>query len=152
VTLGRTTLVFVILAVLASGCGSSDQTAAVPPTKARFVKEVDAVCVRAREHFQLLYEGYVHRTQLNLAKKRSVARWREITEEAFAPAVQREIAEIRALGAPKGDRGQVQEILAARRRGLEEVEANPIVMVNTEDQFRRFRKLTERYGLSACGF
>jgi len=133
-----------------SGCGGGNEPA--PLTKAAFIRRADAICTKADERFQLLYERYVRRTKLDLAKKRTTAIWREIVQQAFAPSVDGELAELGDLGAPKGDGATVRAILAARRRGLREVEANPDDMVNTEEEFKRSHALAQAFGLEVCGY
>ncbi len=139
------------IAVIVAGCGGDQQAATAPIAKARFIKQADAACSRGNEHFQTLYENYVTETELELAKKRTAAQWAEIVAKVLAPAVEQEVAEVRALGAPRGDGKQVDAILSAVEEGLEEVEEDPGVAANTEDQFRRSYKLATEYGLKICG-
>jgi hypothetical protein len=139
------------IALIAAGCGGGGETATASITKAQFIRRADAICDKADHYFQTLYEKYLGDTEDIRAKQRLIDRRTQITDRVFAPAVERELGEIRALGAPGGDEAQIKAILAAREEGLEKVEEHPLEVANTEDEFLKSYKLATEYGLKVCG-
>ncbi|HEX3324231.1 MAG TPA: hypothetical protein VHR65_03705 [Solirubrobacterales bacterium] len=140
-----------MITLIAAGCGGNEEAAPAPITKAQFIKQADAACTKGNEHFQTLYEDYVKETKLDITKKRTAAQWAEIVEKVLAPPLEQEVAEVRALGVPKGDGGKIGAILGAIEEGLEKVEEDPSVAANTEEEFRKSYKLATEYGLRVCG-
>jgi hypothetical protein len=140
------------LAAFAVGCGNGGETTAAPLTKAQFIKQADAICTRGQQRFQELFDGYMRQTpNPTPAPERTLAQWTEIVETAFAPALEREIDELRALTAPRADERQVNAILAAVEDGLRGVEKDPSVEADAEEQFRKSTRLADEYGLTVCG-
>jgi hypothetical protein len=140
------------IAMIVVGCSGNEEAATASLTKAQFIKQADAACTKGNENFQTLYEEYVREAKLDVAKKKTAAQWTEIVEKVVAPALEQEVAEVRALGAPKGDRSQVNAILGAIEGGLEKVKENPSLATNTEDEFVKSYKLATKYGLKVCGW
>ncbi len=151
VTKTLSAFVALALAAFAVGCGGSETTAATL-TKAQFVKQADAICLRGDERFQEMFQSFMQTTpDPALPSERTMAQWTEIVEKVFAPAVEQEVEEVRALGAPRDDRRQVNSMLAAVEEGLKEVEEDPSVEADTEEQFRKSSRLAGEYGLTFCG-
>jgi hypothetical protein len=139
------------LAAFAVGCGGSSEATTVPLSKAQFIKRADAICWRARQRFNALYQPFVKKYGLPEGKRRSLAEYAEAVKTALAPSVEWEVKEIRALGAPRGESRTVDAILAAVESGLEAVERHPGVQADPEKQFAESHKLARAYGLTICG-
>lgn len=71
----------------------------------------------------------------------------------MAPALRREVREIRALGAPAGDERQVERFLAATEAVSERIEGDPMAIVQSKrNGLRRPATLAERYGVESCPY
>ena len=76
----------------------------------------------------------------------------EIANTIIIPAVQKEIDELHALGAPEGEEERVEEILDAAGEALEEGEEDPAGLVSGGgDFFAGVNKMANEYGLTVCG-
>jgi hypothetical protein len=146
--------VVVALGLLATGCGGSSDSGseitASSITKAEFVKKVDAICTRRNTELEGELAKFIKSTNFNP---------REGTEDAYitlvgqfyVPALKRESARIRALGAPQGDEDEVGELVEALERGLETAEKEPKKVVDLSSVvFKESNQLGKEYGLTAC--
>ena len=73
-------------------------------------------------------------------------------EDTFVPSVQRQIDEIRDLGAPEGDEAKVDHMLDLAQADLDRIAEEPGIVLNGEDvdQFADFAKIGHPYGLTEC--
>jgi hypothetical protein len=68
------------------------------------------------------------------------------------PALEAEVRAIRALGAPAGDERRVEAILAATERGIEQIRADPVgVLDGPPPALREAGRLARAYGSAECG-
>lgn len=138
-----------LAALGAAGCGSSSsgsaKTAATQPasiSKSVFLAKANAICVKG-----------------NAASKAARAKLgASPTEEqivAFVrgtevPGVQAQIAAIRALGAPAGDRAKIKKMLDLAQQAVGRVKVVPTILTTGEDVFAPFAAIAHPYGLTAC--
>ncbi|MHB8233875.1 MAG: hypothetical protein ACYDHT_04405 [Solirubrobacteraceae bacterium] len=127
-----------------SGSSASSNTAATAPTisKSVFLAKANAICVKG-----------------NAASKAARARLGASPSEeqivAFVrgtevPAVQAQIDQIRALGAPAGDRARIKKMLDLAQQAVGRVRVVPTILTTGEDVFAPFAALAHPYGLTAC--
>jgi hypothetical protein len=105
-------LIVLVAAVLAAalvvtGCGSSDSI-----SKAEFVKKADAVCKKGEEAVRKDFGAFAE-THENV-KKPTEADYAELVDAVVVENVEKEVDDLRALGAPEGDEGKVEAMLQAR--------------------------------------
>ena len=76
----------------------------------------------------------------------------DFIEEAILSPVRNEIDELAALGAPSGEEEQVEAIVDALEKALEEAEADPAALSsgNAKNPFAAAGKLAEQYGFDDC--
>jgi hypothetical protein len=146
-----TVLLATVLLAACGGDGNEGSTATSQPTiatssrsKAEFLKLANGIC--NRERTRLVTEvGEFLREHKGNGKKQN-----ELIAEAMAtillPQLETQIAEIRALGVPRGDQKQVEAILAAFQGA-----------VDAKDHFeladlRPSAKLARAYGLQSCAY
>jgi hypothetical protein len=143
-------LAMALLAVLvAVGCGGSDNSASTPLTKAEFIKQADALCVKGSEEIKA--EAATSMKASESGKKgASQAQFTLVEEKVLFPGFQREVEEVRALGAPNGDGSQVSKILDAFEKGIEEVEEKPVTFLSGESPLSKPSGLADKYGFKAC--
>lgn len=142
------------IAAIASGCGggdsSSESTASL--TKAEFVKEGNAICSKGNAEIESEFEAFSKERNLSETKAPSKEVQEEAAEDILIPAISSQLKEIRALGTPEGDEGEVEEILAGAEEALEEGEEDPISLLGNEPgKFKEVNKMAREYGLTVCG-
>jgi hypothetical protein len=144
-------------AVLLAGCGggsskSSGATGTSEPatiatsshTKAEFIKLADTIC--KREETKRLKEVYAYLRQHEKEGKSQRELIVDGMREIFLPEIQTQVEEIRALGAPKGDERQVEELLSSMQEAAESGSSfEPKVL-------KRPGRLARAYGLRECSY
>jgi hypothetical protein len=142
-------------ALLAAGCGSSDNTestATTALTKAEFLKKGNAICANGNKEINEGFESFFEESNLKKNEEPSKAQKEEAAETIVIPAIRKDVESIRALGAPEGEEEQVEEILTAAEEALETLESEPAAAVSESNQaFVRVNKLSREYGLTVCG-
>ena len=156
--MGRGTIALAAAAVtlLLPGCGGSDDPGVTTSTisKETFVRKVDAICEESNERVQARFSAYLKgKENLRKAIKHpSKADYEVLIVKTLVPSIEREIREIRALGAPSGDEDRVGEMLTALEEGTEVAEDDPAAVTASSDAiFGIFSRLAGEYGLEACG-
>ncbi|CAN5171027.1 hypothetical protein BH24ACT23_BH24ACT23_02540 [soil metagenome] len=75
-----------------------------------------------------------------------------IALDLVVPALEAEVAAIRALGAPEGDEEEVKAILTATEEGIAEIESDPRALLDgVPKALRRAERLARDYGSRQCG-
>lgn len=150
-----------LLALGLVGCGGSSgaSTGAAGVTitegslaKATFLKKGNAICAETEAKINHEYERFSDRHVAG--KQPSKALLNRAAEEIVVPAQVRQVQQLRALGAPKGDGRRVGEVLAAFEEGIEKGKSNAAALrgVGGEFVFTKAFSLAGEYGLTACGF
>lgn len=160
----RTHLIFasvVFAALLWTGCGSSDSSESETGslTKAQFIKQADAICQKGSRQAEREYATYVRRNSdvvsPQTTQSEQAAAAAEIIDTVYIPAHEKEIDEIRSLGAPESDEEKVTAILDAMQRALAVAEDHPLGFLRNGDSayrsFAKAGKLAKAYGLTVCG-
>lgn len=77
----------------------------------------------------------------------------ELIDSVFVPRLQAEVDQLADLGMPKGDRAQVEAILTAIQKSVDEAEADPAAAVAAKsDHYAEAARAADRYGLTGCPF
>lgn len=127
----------------ATGCGSSDDSTSAGLTKKQFLKKADEICEQGEREQLELASKYL--------KKHPGAEEEEMVIPAGLPPLRKQNEEIKALPAPEGDEAQVEEIVTAFEKGVEDAEANPQdVLASDSNPFKEADELAEKYGLTTC--
>lgn len=143
------------------GCGGSDQTTAEattaggepqgqPLSKAEFVKRGNEICADTKERTTIAYREYSRENTVPSSGPGLVAKAADLIDSAFVPIYEKQIAEISALGAPKGDEETVDAILSAMRQGLEGAKKQPLAFIRRAASLNHASKLAVAYGLTDC--
>jgi hypothetical protein len=142
----------VALALIVAGCGSSSDETTASISKAEFTKQGNAICKAGNEETNEGFENFGKEHNLQ-NKEPSEAQFEEISETVLIPSVSSQIKEVRALGAPEGEEGEVEEFLTHAEEALEEVEEEPslISAEGKEEPFYTVNKEAATLGLAACG-
>jgi hypothetical protein len=151
IALASGTLATLLLVV--AGCGggggdSSTSTSAI--SKAAFIRKADAVCSAGNKKMEVAFAHFLEENK-NITRP-SDADYEALVGKVVAPNLEREIKEIRALGAPSGDEDRVDAILEALEEGLETAENDPQAAVSSSEAiFGIASRLGKEYGLEVCG-
>jgi hypothetical protein len=140
--------VVALFAIGAAGCGGGDDSTeaetAATLNKSEFVSQANAICAEGNKETDAIFGSFKQGEPKSEAET--------VIEEEFVPAVQKQIDEIRALGAPEGDEAMVEEMLDLAQSDLDRVETEPGIVINGSevDQFADFAKIAHPYGLTEC--
>lgn len=140
--------------LVVAGCGSSsnssstETTAAI--TKAEFVKQGNAVCVKGEKAQEAEINAYAKKHGFNENQEPTKAQNVELVETVLAPNIQSQIDGVKALGAPSGEEQQVNSALELSQQTLEKIEASPELAFGKENAFAAAGKQLHALGLKEC--
>jgi hypothetical protein len=163
----RPTTILAVLTVLAavSGCGGSggDTSATADlggsPPKAVFIKQGDAICAKGRKEVQTKFAAFLKKEGpkgIGPGGGESPAEIKaheiELVETIGMPALRKQMRELRALGAPKGEEGKVEDYFEAAEEALEKGEEEPQLLFSKVQQtFAKADKIAHELGFEVCG-
>jgi hypothetical protein len=144
----------VALAVVAvAGCGSSssstESTASL--SKAEFLKKGNAICKEGNESINGEFEEFDKENNLSETAEPPKEEQEEAVEQVLIPAINRQVEEVKALGTPEGDEGELAELISAEEGVVEEAEENPLLLFEGTAKQKEANKLATDYGLTVCG-
>lgn len=135
-----------LVALLAfAGCGGGDETTEL--TKAEFTKQANAGC---KEHSKERDELFKQVTNELDPSEVTRADQENLISEVLLPPFEKDIENLKSLGAPAGDEQQVEEIIKAMEDAVKDVEDKPLVALRTNSQFAEARAAAVKYGLDDC--
>lgn len=135
-----------------SGEGSGEASGGTVTTsslsKAQFVKQADALCKRNREE---RFEATAAYGEENPSQSEEEAITTSL-KEVYVPTMETRLAELRQLGAPQGDEGQIEAILQAYERQLDAIEQlkGAAATPTLDRESLRAEALARKYGLTEC--
>lgn len=165
----RLTTILVALAALAaaSGCGGGgggDDTVSITdlgnfPLKAAFIKQGDAICAQGRKEVQTKFAAFLKKEGIKgigpgggESPAEIKAHEIELVETIGIPALRKQMEELRALGAPRGEEDKVESYLAAAEGALEKGEEEPQLLFSKVPQtFAQADKIAQELGFEVCG-
>ncbi len=128
-----------------SGAGSSTQTSAATQasiSKAVFLARANAICVRGNAASKA--------ARARLGASPSEEQIVAFVRRTEVPAVQAQIDQLRALGAPAGDGATIKKMLDVAQQAVSRVKVVPTILTTGEDVFAPFAALAHPYGLTSC--
>jgi hypothetical protein len=136
-----------------AGCGSSGGTTSTASiSKVEFLKQGNAICAKGNEQIEAQFEEFTKENNLSKTEAPPKAVREEAAEDILIPAINQQVEEIKALGIPAGDEGEVEEIFATVEEAVEEGEGDPAALFGNEPgKFKEANKLSREYGLTVCG-
>jgi hypothetical protein len=126
-----------------AGCGGGDDTL----TKAEFIKQADAICMKAHNAFEKAFNQTFSGNQ-----QPSQAQLSKFAENTLVPGVQGQIDDIRDLNPPSADEDQVDALIEAVQDGVNKIKADPTILAPTvrADPLKKGHQLAKDYGLKEC--
>ena len=138
-------LVSIAMAVVAAGCGSSGGSSKAAPTKAEFLKQANAICKAGAK--ELAAKEKAANFDSNTSQDKVVA----FVKSTTAPSIRKQIADVKALGFPKGDEATLTKVLDDSDAMAAKLGADPAKYMAGADPFADLDKQLTKYGLTACG-
>jgi hypothetical protein len=136
--------------LLLAGCGGDSDSSTASISKAKFVKEASVACQKTENQIQRDYLAFL-KTHSNVTKP-TQAQYSELVSTVFVPNIEKEIAELQALGAPSGDEDQVEAFIDAREESIQIAEDNPQMLLTEGAKVTaKSAQIAKEYGLGACG-
>ncbi len=149
-----TLMLAVALAAAAVGCGGGDgngssQATTVEAgslTKPQFIAKAEEVCAHERKKMGVELIALGTKTERETVE--------EGQESVLIPGLEAHVEQIRELGAPKGEEAEVEKLLSAMQRAIEEASKHKAKSFEelTEPLRRHFDPLASAYGMSGCQF
>jgi hypothetical protein len=135
----------VLVAMFASGCGSSSTSSKTALTKTEFVAKANAICKKGNAAL-----AKAAKTQFGGAQP-GTSQVAAFGTKTDIPNIEGQITAIEALGAPSGDEAQVKAILDAVHQGLTTVKDDPTLFAQQGNTaFAKANGLSKAYGLDQC--
>ena len=140
------TLVAALVALLAfAGCGGDDETTTL--TKAEFTKQANAGCKEHQKERDELFKKVTNELDPSEVTRADQER---LISEVLLPPFEKDIENLKSLGAPAGDEQKVEAIVEEMEKAVDKVEAKPLVALRTNSQFAEARAAAVKYGLDDC--
>jgi hypothetical protein len=137
----------VAIAVIAAGCGSSDDSL----TKAEYIKQGDELCKKGGAEIEADVKSYANENGISLKKEPTKEQLGELSENAVIPGIRNQLEGLRDLGTPSEDEATANELLDALEKGIEEGEEDPIAFVTKGDSLAEANNLAKEFGFKECG-
>jgi hypothetical protein len=135
-----------VMALLVAGCGGGgdDSTSTSSLAKPAWIAKADAICQQGNQEIeQAANEQFGKQGQ-----QPSDEQVQQFTSDTVVPSVQRQIDQIRDLGAPSGDEDQVNKILDTVQTDIDKTKSATTL---PDDPFADGNALATQYGLKVCG-
>lgn len=141
-----------LVAAAFTGCGggpsvkTSRGSTRLALSRSEFVAKANAICEQANRALQRAARKTYSDGEF------TAARVQHFLAHHVIPALEREVARIRALPAPAGDEARVKVLLDATEHGVQAAKANPNLLQahGQRDPLFRGIKLARQYGLTVC--
>ncbi len=131
--------------LVVAGCGGGDETTQL--TKAEFTKQVNAGCKEHEKEQNALFKevtSTLDPTEVTRADQEL------LISDVLLPPYEKDIENLKSLGAPAGDEQEVEAIVKAMEETVKRVEAKPLVAIRNSSQFSEAKELLSKYGLDDC--
>jgi hypothetical protein len=143
-------------AIAVSGCGAegSSNVPSAPVTtsslgKAQYLERAKALCARNRKKREAATAAYGEKHENRPVAQRLEGAFQDVV----VPSMEAHLAELRELGAPRGDEDAVEAIIVANEDWIDAVKQKGILAQGAVNRlFNRAAKLAIEYGLRACAF
>ena len=150
-------LTAIVLGAIVAGCGGGDDSSssggdetAAALSKAEFIKQADAICLKGNESIASEAEDFAEENDVD-TEDPTEAQQEEVVSEVVGPGVRQQAEEINELAAPSGDEAEIEAMVKAVESGAEELEEEPKALLEGENPLGEASKLARAYGLKECG-
>lgn len=144
----------VAIAVIAAGCGSSDDgtdETSAELTKVEFIKAGDAICKKGSEQIEEEADAYAKENDVD-TRNPSKDDQEEVIATVVVPSLQAQADELSELGAPSGEEDDVAAIITALETGAEEIADDPASLMEAGGgPLGKANELANEFGFEECG-
>jgi hypothetical protein len=130
------------LAVSAPACGEDGVS------KSEYLAKAKAVCQKGNQ--TLTEASNAVFAKVPPGQKLSDPEIENFVRQTVIPTIRDQVRQLRALPAPKGKKGEVEEIYRALDKGLDELEKSPKKLIDGSNVFAEADSLATKYGISVC--
>jgi hypothetical protein len=131
-----------------SGGGGASSTTAPSISKSEFIAKADAICKKGDDAINAAGAKVFPR-----GKEPSKEQVQQFATDSVVPALQGEVDQIRALGAPAGDEDTIDAMLKSVQEGVDQIKGDPSILTQQEtpQPFKDANAKAKAYGLKVCG-
>ena len=136
--------------VIAAGCGSSSNsnstsTSTSSLSKTEWIAKADAICKSSNDATNAAGKQQFGNQQPSKAQLTT------FVTGTVIPGVQKQLDQIKALGAPTEQGSQAEAVVNAAQAELDKVKADPSLVTGKGDPFAQVNQQARAYGLKVCG-
>lgn len=138
-----------------AGCGgggddttTSHYPAVVP--RARFIKQAQAICAASTAKLGTQMNAFYEKRARETAESLGLVGAVEAVPEVIVPSLRHELAELEAIGLPKGEAYEAEAVWQTLRTVLHEVEDEGIYAWRSAKLLPPFRNRAKPFGLQHC--
>lgn len=135
-----------VLAVICFGAAACSDSKGL--SKADYLVKAKEVCQRGNAALTAASNDAI--AKVPPGQKLSAPAIEEFVRSTVVPTIRNQVKELRALEAPKGEKGHVEEIYSALDTGLDELEKSPLKLTDGSNVFAAADTLAQKYGISVC--
>jgi hypothetical protein len=134
------------LAALGAGCGDDKESEGI--SKSDYLFQAKAICQKGNKALTSASNDVF--AKLAPGQKLSEPEIDDFVRKTVIPTIRDQVAQLRALPPPKGEKGHVEEIYKALDKGLDELDKSPKRLSDGSNVFADADKLANKYGISVC--
>jgi hypothetical protein len=141
-------LMAVGLAALGSACGDDGDDDSEGISKSDYLAQASVICQKGNRALTSASNDVF--AKLAPGQKLSDPEIEDFVRKTVIPTIRDQVAQLRALPPPKGEKKHVEEIYKELDKGLDELEKNPKKLTDGSNVFADADKLATKYGISVC--
>ena len=118
-------------------------------TKAQFIKHANAICRRSHGQIEMYYKRYAKEQKPGTSDEDVYA---GAMQALIIPGIQFEFDYIRALGGPKGEERDVEDMVGTMQYAIETGQKSSTITTfeDLREQFADYNVLVRRFGINRC--
>jgi len=135
-----------IAALFFLGCGGGESL-----TKAEFIEQADAICLKAEKEKQEDMEAFLLKSSAGSAQPLTLKEQLELATDAILPQLRFQADELTSLAAPDGEEDQASTIVTEFGAVVSDLEKSPLPLASTQaDPFTTVAEKARDYGFKTC--
>jgi hypothetical protein len=136
------------LATLGAACGDDGDDGSSGVSKTEYLAEARTICQKGNSALTAASNDVF--AKLPPGQKLSDPEIENFVLTTVIPTIRDQVAQLRALTPPKGEKDHVEEIYNELDEGLDELEKNPKKLTDGSNVFADADKLATKYGITVC--
>ena len=140
---GATIATALAVGLIAGGCGGDDDGGDSSLAKQQWIAQADAICAGGAKEIDR------QASQTFGGEEPQPAEIERFAEQVAIPTIEREIAQVKALGVPEGDADEIEAIITAAQTGVAQAKENPLAL--DQGALNEATRQMASYGAKVCG-